>query len=130
MQLPSLPADIACQIEHALSDPGRLDVGLHHRLVLIHPFSNGNGRHARLMADVLIEQLGGPRFSWGGSEALVDATSLPSTRMTALRQAERRPRGSRQLRQSPIDVAQLSRRSKQEGKSQGNPQHQISGSTH
>jgi hypothetical protein len=41
------------------------------------------------MADVLIEQLGGPRFSWGGSDALVDATSLRSTYIGALRQADR-----------------------------------------
>jgi fido (protein-threonine AMPylation protein) len=38
---------------------------LHHRLVLIHPFPNGNGRHARLMADLLIEKLGYACFSWG-----------------------------------------------------------------
>lgn len=75
MQLPSLLTDIAYLIEHSLSD--------------IHPFPNGNGRHARLVADVLIEQLGRPRFSWGGSDALVDATSLRSTTITALRQADR-----------------------------------------
>jgi hypothetical protein len=40
------------------------------------------------MADVLIEQLGAPRFSWGGSDALVDATSLRATYITALRQAD------------------------------------------
>jgi Fic-DOC domain mobile mystery protein B len=40
-------------------------VRLHHRLVLIHPFPNGNGRHARLMADLLAMQLGRQRFSWG-----------------------------------------------------------------
>jgi len=89
MQLPTLLADIAYQLEHSLSDPDRIAVGFHHRLVSIHPFPNGNGRHARLMADVLIEQLGGPRFSWGGSDALVDATSLRSTYIGALRQADR-----------------------------------------
>ncbi|MCK5232029.1 MAG: Fic family protein, partial [Desulfobulbaceae bacterium] len=35
-------------------------------LIYIHPFPNGNGRLARLMADLLIEQqMGGQRFSWG-----------------------------------------------------------------
>lgn len=38
---------------------------LHHRLVAIHPFPNGNGRHARLMTDLLLVQAGQPRFSWG-----------------------------------------------------------------
>lgn len=40
-------------------------VRFHHRLVQIHPFPNGNGRHARLMADLLVMRLGGERFSWG-----------------------------------------------------------------
>ena len=41
----------------------------HHRLVSIHPFSNGNGRHSRLMTDVLLENvLREPRFSWGGRD--------------------------------------------------------------
>lgn len=38
---------------------------LHHRLVLVHPFPNGNGRWARAMADVLLMSLDQPRFSWG-----------------------------------------------------------------
>jgi Fic-DOC domain mobile mystery protein B len=39
----------------------------HHRLVSIHPFPNGNGRHARLMTDVLLENvILCPRFTWGG----------------------------------------------------------------
>ncbi len=41
-------------------------VRFHHRLVSIHPFPNGNGRHARLMTDILLENiLGRSRFSWG-----------------------------------------------------------------
>ena len=37
----------------------------HHRLVAIHPFPNGNGRHARLYTDLLLVQIGRPRFTWG-----------------------------------------------------------------
>lgn len=37
----------------------------HHRLVAIHPFPNGNGRHARLITDLLLTQTGQPRFTWG-----------------------------------------------------------------
>ncbi|MFV1988207.1 MAG: mobile mystery protein B [Gemmatimonadota bacterium] len=37
---------------------------LHHRLVQIHPFPNGNGRHARLWADMLLTQNGRPTFEW------------------------------------------------------------------
>jgi len=40
----------------------------HHRLVSIHPFANRNGRHARMMADlILVNLLGRPRFTWGRS---------------------------------------------------------------
>ncbi|MDT8323790.1 MAG: mobile mystery protein B [Bacteroidota bacterium] len=41
----------------------------HHRLVWIHPFRNGNGRHARLMADVLaVRHLGVPALTWGSAD--------------------------------------------------------------
>jgi Fic-DOC domain mobile mystery protein B len=40
-------------------------VRFHHRLVQIHIFPNGNGRHARLMTDLLLELGGQPPFSWG-----------------------------------------------------------------
>ena len=41
---------------------------LHHRLVLIHPFPNGNGRHARLWCDLLLRQNGRAMFSWSSEE--------------------------------------------------------------
>jgi len=37
----------------------------HHRLVQIHPFRNGNGRHARLAADVLMMCRGDRPLQWG-----------------------------------------------------------------
>jgi Fic-DOC domain mobile mystery protein B len=40
----------------------------HHRLVSIHCFPNGNGRHARLAADVLLSLLDAKPFSWGASQ--------------------------------------------------------------
>jgi fido (protein-threonine AMPylation protein) len=37
-----------------------------HRIVSIHPFANGNGRHSRLIADILVHDgLNQPIFSWG-----------------------------------------------------------------
>ena len=52
-------------VEHASYPEDEIAVRLHHRLVEIHPFPNGNGRHARMMADLLAIRLGRPRFSWG-----------------------------------------------------------------
>ncbi|WP_211281812.1 Fic family protein [Sanguibacter antarcticus] len=40
---------------------------VHHRLVAIYPFPNGNGRHARACCDLLMKALGGPPLTWGGS---------------------------------------------------------------
>ena len=54
------------QIDHTAFDPDRLAADFHHRLVQIHPFPNGNGRHARLMTDVLLKSLGREPFTWGG----------------------------------------------------------------
>ena len=49
--------------------PDQIAVRFHHRLVSIHSFANGNGRHARLMTDLLLENvLHGPRFTWGSGD--------------------------------------------------------------
>ncbi len=53
-------------LEHATYEPDELAVRLHHQMVLIHPFPNGNGRHTRLLADLLVTSLGKPVFTWGG----------------------------------------------------------------
>lgn len=59
----------------------------HHRLVQIHLFPNGNGRHARLVADVISRKAGNPRYSWGG-KSLVGAGSARSDYLNALRSAD------------------------------------------
>jgi len=56
-------------------------------LYSIHPFPNGNGRHARLMADLLIMRLGGTRFSWG-SATLRDVGAMRAQYITALKAAD------------------------------------------
>lgn len=43
-----------------------------HRLVSIHLFPNGNGRHSRLMADLLIKALGKAEFTWGSQNLTPD----------------------------------------------------------
>ena len=64
-----------------------LAVRFHHRLVLIHPFRNGNGRHARLATDLLVADLGAEPFTWGGAE-LTAPTDLRADYLTALRHAD------------------------------------------
>ena len=60
---------------------------LHHRLTQIHPFPDGNGRHARMMADLLLERLGEKPFSWGSGN-LKDAGTLREQYVAALRAAD------------------------------------------
>jgi Fic-DOC domain mobile mystery protein B len=59
--------DTRAWIEYRTYPPDEIAVRFHHRLVLIHSFPNGNGRHARLMADLLVMRLGAERFSWGSA---------------------------------------------------------------
>ena len=64
--LKNLCDDARLWIELREESPDEIAVRFHHRLVSIHPFPNGNGRHARLMTDLLLENvLHGPRFTWG-----------------------------------------------------------------
>ena len=62
------PFGDACYwIENATYAIDEIAVRFHHRLVLIHPFPNGNGRHARLIADLLVMKAGRSTFSWGSA---------------------------------------------------------------
>ena len=63
---------------------------VHHRLVAIHPFPNGNGRHARLGADILRVALGGAVFSWGRNALAggVDAGEIRRSYIASLRRAD------------------------------------------
>ena len=65
-----------------------LVVSFHHKLVLIHTFPNGNGRHARLIADALIVKLGGKRFSWGGNNSIATLGITRQNYLSALRAAD------------------------------------------
>lgn len=59
----------------------------HHRLVSIHCFANGNGRHARLMTDVLLKGMGAAPFSWGRGD-LQHAGEMRHRYLAALRAAD------------------------------------------
>ena len=79
--------DTRAWIEYQTYPPDEIAVRFHHRLVLIHSFPNGNGRHARLMADLLVMRLGGERFSWGSAN-LQDAGTVRQRYIAALRAAD------------------------------------------
>lgn len=87
VDLHTLVGDVRYWIEHQTFAPDEIAVRFHHRLVAIHPFPNGNGRHARLAADLLIVQLGGRRFSWGRAN-LVEAAQTRNDYVRALQAAD------------------------------------------
>lgn len=57
--------DMRAALQHKSFEPDELAVRLSHRLVLVHPFENGNGRWSRLVGDLMIVKQGGKRFTWG-----------------------------------------------------------------
>lgn len=59
--------DVRYWIERGTYNPDEIAVRFHYRLVVTHPFPNGNGRWSRLAADLLIVALGGVRFTWGSA---------------------------------------------------------------
>jgi Fic-DOC domain mobile mystery protein B len=88
-ELRKLLDDVKYWIENKTYHPDEIAGRLHHKLVWIHPFMNGNGRHARLMTDILlIEELEQPSFTWGGGN-LLDTVSLRGRYISSLKAADR-----------------------------------------
>ncbi len=87
MQLRQLLDDIRYWQENRTYVPDEIAVRFHHRLVWIHPFPNGNGRHARLAADLLLKSMGRDRFTWGQGN-LVDIGKVRSDYIGALQAAD------------------------------------------
>jgi Fic-DOC domain mobile mystery protein B len=88
VRLHALLENTRYQIEHNTFLTDELAIRFHHQLVLVHAFPNGNGRHSRLMADVLIARLGGERFTWGSGSALTQGGARKKY-LAALRTADR-----------------------------------------
>lgn len=74
-------------IENETYEPDEIAARFHHKIVWIHCYPNGNGRHGRLAADLLLVALGRPRFSWG-RESLADANETRQRYIAALRAAD------------------------------------------
>lgn len=87
IDLRNLLDDCRYWIENGTYPPDEIAARFHHRLVLIHPFPNGNGRHARMATDLFLVALGQPRFSWGQGN-LVDASETRQAYVAALRAAD------------------------------------------
>jgi Fic-DOC domain mobile mystery protein B len=86
-RLAQLLSNAAYWLEHKSYDVDECAVRFHYELVVVHPFPNGNGRHARLIADVVAVKCGRPQFSWGGKE-LTAPGEARNEYLSALRKAD------------------------------------------
>lgn len=66
-----------------------LALRFHHRLVKIHIFPNGNGRHSRIMADAILTKLLSTQPIKWGDRNLTKAGDIRMNYINALRQADR-----------------------------------------
>ncbi len=76
--------------DHETYAPAEAAVRLHHRMVQIHPFPNGNGRHARIIADAMLRGVyGQPPIDWAGGHDLQQMNERRLAYISALRAADR-----------------------------------------
>lgn len=89
VQLKQLLDDAMFWYENQIYSPDEVAVRFKHQLVSIHCFANGNGRHSRLTADLIMEKLyKEPFLSWGGS-SLVKSNEKRKEYINAIKMADR-----------------------------------------
>jgi Fic-DOC domain mobile mystery protein B len=87
--LRSLIDDASYWHENNVYEPDEFALRFKHRLVSIHCFPNGNGRHSRMIADIIIEKIYQlPVFSWG-SKSLADENDSRKKYLIAIRKADK-----------------------------------------
>jgi Fic-DOC domain mobile mystery protein B len=87
-QLKHLHDDAKYWIEKNTYENDELVIRYKHKLVSIHCFPNGNGRHSRLMADVFANHIfNKPVFTWGGNQ-LVQQENIRLQYLDSLRAAD------------------------------------------
>ena len=89
INLRSLIDDAKYWLVHNVYEPDEFAIRFKHRLVSIHCFPNGNGRHSRMIADIMIEKIYQmPFFSWGGASLSVDM-DIRAQYLKAIRKADK-----------------------------------------
>lgn len=91
VQLRMLLDDVRYWAEHGTYSPQEACLRFHHRLVYIHLFPNGNGRHARILTDMLMSKVfNGPPLDWSGGHDLQSLGERRQAYIQALRKADQR----------------------------------------
>jgi Fic-DOC domain mobile mystery protein B len=90
VELRTLMDDARYWAEHGTYPPAEAAIRLHHRMVFIHPFPNGNGRHARIMADTVLARVYDAKpIDWSGGYDLQKMNDRRTAYIAALRAADR-----------------------------------------
>lgn len=90
IELRQLLDDVRYWTENNTYEPLELAARFHHRLVKIHPFPNGNGRHARIIANALLTNvLHEKAIDWSGGQSLQKMSERRSLYIAALRTADK-----------------------------------------
>lgn len=89
-ELRVLLEDAKFWIENETYPADEIAIRFKHRIVSIHCFPNGNGRHSRLMADLIVEKIFNRKtFTWGQSNSnLSNETEARSKYLAALKKAD------------------------------------------
>ena len=87
-ELNQLLGDCLYWVEHETYGADEIAIRLKHRIVQIHCFANGNGRHSRLLADILVNHVfKQPVFTWG-SQSILRPNETRENYIDALRKAD------------------------------------------
>jgi len=88
IELKNLIDDTKYWIENKTYSPEEIAIRFKHRIVAIHCFPNGNGRHSRVIADIIIESIFGKEiFTWHNSNML-KADETRKSYILALKEAD------------------------------------------
>jgi Fic-DOC domain mobile mystery protein B len=89
VQLRSLIDDARYWAEHGTYPPLEAAARLHHRMVQIHPFPNGNGCHGRIATDLYLERFFGHEpIEWTHGLDLQTDNERRAAYIAALREAD------------------------------------------
>jgi Fic-DOC domain mobile mystery protein B len=84
-RIPQLLANTRYWLDNKTFSTDEALLRFHHQMTRIHPFANGNGRHARMVADVVAVKCGRAEFSWGAGKDLVAKGDARAVYLAALR---------------------------------------------
>jgi Fic-DOC domain mobile mystery protein B len=87
-RIPQLLANTRYWLENKTFSADEALLRFHHQLTRIHPFANGNGRHGRMIADVVVVKYGRAEFTWGAGTDLVAQGDARTRYLAALRKLD------------------------------------------